>query len=162
SFSVVALSLKKRLQPKRYSWMLQEILARAADGDLRPLPITEFSFDDVIDAFRLMASGRHIGKIVISLPVHGSIKATAPRPPHPLVARDGGYIIVGGMGGLGFVAARWLAEHGAGMVVLNGRSGADADALAAIAEMRKQGSRVEVVTGDIADPHTARRLVAAV
>jgi phthiocerol/phenolphthiocerol synthesis type-I polyketide synthase C len=159
SFSVVDLDLNLRLQPKHYRRMLQQILAHAADGDLRPVPATEFSFDEVIDAFRLMASGRHIGKIVISLPVHGSVEALAPPPPQPLVARDGGYIVVGGMGGLGFVAARWLAQHGAGMVVLNGRSGAGADALAAIADMNEQGSRVEVVTGDIADPHTARRLV---
>ena len=162
SFSVVDLDLNLRLQPKRYRRLLQEILAHAADGDLQPVPATEFSFDEVIDAFRLMASGRHIGKIVISLPVHGSVEALAPPPPQPLVARDGGYIVVGGMGGLGFVAARWLAQHGAAMVVLNGRSGAGSDALRAIADMTEQGSRVEVVTGDIADPHTARRLVETV
>ena len=109
-----------------------------------------------------MASGNHTGKIVISIPADGSIAAVAPPPPQPLVRRDGGYIVVGGMGGLGFVVARWLAQHGAGMVVLNGRSAPSADVAAAIADMNANGSRVEVITGDIAEPGTAARLVAAV
>ena len=74
-----------------------------------------------------MASATHIGKIVISIPADGSIEAVAPPPPQPLVRRDGGYIVVGGMGGLGFVVARWLAQQGAGMVVLNGRSSPSAE-----------------------------------
>ena len=32
-----------------------------------------------------MASGTHIGKIVISVPADGSIAAVAPPPPQPLV-----------------------------------------------------------------------------
>ncbi|HYB81431.1 MAG TPA: polyketide synthase dehydratase domain-containing protein, partial [Mycobacterium sp.] len=42
SFSVVDLSLNLRLQPKHYRGQLQEMLARAAAGDLQPLPVTEF------------------------------------------------------------------------------------------------------------------------
>jgi acyl transferase domain-containing protein/acyl carrier protein len=76
-----------------------------------------------------------------------------------LVKPDGGYIVVGGMGGVGFATARWLARQGAGMVVLNGRSAPDTETLAAIAELNAGGSRVETVIGDIASPDTAARLV---
>ena len=162
SFAVVDLDLNLRLQPRRYRRLLQDILGRLLDGELQMLPVTEFSLDHAIDAFRLMASGTHIGKIVISIPADGSIQAVAPPPPQPLVRRDGGYIVVGGMGGLGFVVARWLAQQGAGMVVLNGRSTPSAEVAAAIADMNAAGSRVEVITGDIAEPGTAVRLVAAV
>jgi phthiocerol/phenolphthiocerol synthesis type-I polyketide synthase C len=78
------------------------------------------------------------------------------------VARDGGYIVVGGMGGLGFVVARWLAEQGAGIVVLNGRSAPGADTMKSISEMNAKGMRVEVTTGDIAAPDTAAHLVSIV
>ena len=162
SFAVVDLDLNLRLQPQRYGRLLQDILGHLLDGELQMLPVTEFSLDHAIDAFRLMASATHIGKIVISIPADGSIEAVAPPPPQPLVRRDGGYIVVGGMGGLGFVVARWLAQQGAGMVVLNGRSTPSAEVAAAIAEMNAAGSRVEVITGDIAEPGTAVRLVAAV
>ena len=162
SFAVVDLDLNLRLQPQRYGRLLQEVFGHVLDGELQTLPVTEFSLDNAIDAFRLMASGTHIGKIVISIPADGSIQAVAPPPPQPLVRRDGGYIVVGGMGGLGFVVARWLAQQGAAMVVLNGRSSPSADVAAAIAEINAAGGRVEVVTGDIAEPDTAARLVAAV
>ena len=162
SFSVVDVDLNMRLQPKRYRECLHQILQHAAAGELAPLPVTEFAFADAIDAFRLMASGGHTGKIVISIPQSGSIAALAPRPTQPLVRPDGGYLVVGGMGGLGFVTARWLAQQGAGLVVVNGRSAPSAETLAAIEEINAEGGRIEVVTGDLADPDTAPRLVAAV
>ncbi|MGO9156827.1 type I polyketide synthase [Mycobacterium sp.] len=162
SFAVVDLDLNLKLQPARYAHLLQHILGHVSDGKLQVLPVTEFSLHDAADAFRLMASGRHTGKIVVSIPVDGSIEAMASPPPQPLVSRDGGYLIVGGMGGLGFVVAQWLAQQGAGLIVLNGRSAPSDDVRAAIAEMNAAGSRVEVVTGDIAEPGTADRLVAAV
>jgi phthiocerol/phenolphthiocerol synthesis type-I polyketide synthase C len=109
-----------------------------------------------------MASGGHIGKIVVSVPAQDSMAAVASPPAAPLVRGDGGYIVVGGMGGLGFVVAKWLVEQGAGLVVLNGRSAPGEEVAAAIEELNAAGPRVQVITGDIAQPATAGRLVAAV
>jgi phthiocerol/phenolphthiocerol synthesis type-I polyketide synthase C len=162
SFSVVDLDLNMRLQPQRYRRLLEEILDHVRTGELAALPVTEFALGDAVEAFRLMASGGHTGKIVISIPARGSIDAVAPPPPQPLVRSDGGYLVVGGMGGLGFVVAQWLVQQGAGMVVLNGRSAPGPNIAAAIAEMSADGSRVEVITGDIAEPGTAERLVRAI
>ena len=162
SFSVVDLDLNLRLHPDQYRALLQKILSHVGDGELRVLPVTEFALDDAVGAFRLMASGSHTGKIVISIPAGGSVEAVAALPPRPPVRRDGGYIVVGGMGGVGFVFVEWLVAQGAGMVVVNGRSGPTDDVRAAFAEMTAAGARIEVITGDIAEPGTARRLVAAV
>jgi len=162
SFAVVDLDLNLKLQPARYRQLLQHILRHVSDGTLQALPVTEFSLQDAADAFALMASGRHTGKIAVAIPADGSIEAIASPPPQSLVSPDGGYLIVGGMGGLGFVVARWLAEQGAGLVVLNGRSAPSDDVAAAIAEVTAAGCRIEVVTGDIAEPDTAERLVQAV
>ncbi|MCB0939937.1 MAG: type I polyketide synthase [Mycobacterium sp.] len=162
SFAVVDLDLNMKLRPQRYGRLLTEILGHVAEGRLNLLPVTEFGIADAADAFRLMASGGHTGKIVISVPATGRLEAVAPSTPLPLVRPDGGYIVVGGMGGLGFVFARWLVDRGAGVVVLNGRSTPNAEVQAAIAALNAAGGRVEVVTGDIADPATAARLVGAV
>jgi phthiocerol/phenolphthiocerol synthesis type-I polyketide synthase C len=162
SFSVVDIDLNIRMRPKYYRRLMQDLIAHAESGDLAPLPVTEFDFAHVTDGFRLMASAAHTGKILVTMPVAGRVEAAAPPPPQPLVSGDAGYIIVGGMGGLGMVAARWLAQQGAGMVVLNGRSMPDVDVETAIREMRDGGCRVEVVTGDIAAASTADRVVAAV
>ncbi|MEV7039720.1 beta-ketoacyl synthase N-terminal-like domain-containing protein [Amycolatopsis sp. NPDC051061] len=66
--------------------------------------------------------------------------------------RDGAYVITGGLGGLGLVAAKWLADRGATRVVLNSRRAAPAPDL---------GIDVRVVPGDIGGPGTAEALVAA-
>lgn len=108
---MVDLDLNLKLQPARYRQLLQHILQHVADGKLEVLPVTAFSLHDAADAFRLMASGKHTGKIVISIPQHGSIEAIAAPPPLPLVSRDGGYLIVGGMGGLDSSSrAGWLSK----------------------------------------------------
>lgn len=162
SFAVVDLDVNLRLRSRRYRELLQEILQQVVAGELQPLPVSVFSLDQAVDAFEMMASDTHIGKIVISMPTAGSIAALAFPPAQPLVRADGGYIVVGGMGGLGFVVARWLVAEGAGLVVLNGRSAPGAEVADAIAEMNTGRRRVQVITGDIAQPDTAARLVAAV
>lgn len=151
-----------RPQPKRYRAYLEEILRHAVAGRLAPLPVTEFPLARVAEAQRLLRSGEHTGRVLISMPQTGTITALAPRPAQPLIRPDGGYVVAGGLGGLGFVTARWLAEQGAGLVVLNGRSAPAPDVQAVIDDLNDAGGRVEVVTGDLADPETSRRLVAAV
>ncbi|HWF73956.1 MAG TPA: SDR family NAD(P)-dependent oxidoreductase, partial [Solirubrobacteraceae bacterium] len=71
---------------------------------------------------------------------------------------DGAYLVTGGLGGLGLVLARWLAERGAARVVLNGRSAPDAHAQEELAGL---GCEVVVVTGDITQAGVAERAVAA-
>lgn len=157
SFSVVDMDLNLRLQPRRYHDYLEEILRHAAHGRLAALPVTELTLDDAS-----VAADEHTGRIVVSIPQSGSVAALAPRPTQPLVIPDGGYIVAGGMGGLGLVTARWLAQQGAGLVVVNGRSAPSAAVLAEISDINSQGGRIEVVTGDLAEPETSRRLVVAV
>jgi acyl transferase domain-containing protein/NAD(P)-dependent dehydrogenase (short-subunit alcohol dehydrogenase family)/acyl carrier protein len=79
----------------------------------------------------------------------------------PFVRPGGGYLITGGLGWLGRCAARYLADRGAGCVVLNARGEPNSEAAVAIAEMRASGVDVRVVRGDIGDPVTAPRLVDA-
>lgn len=69
------------------------------------------------------------------------------------VAGPGGYVITGGYGTLGLAVARWLAARGATRIVLNGRSTPPPE--------RLEGLPVVVVTGDLAEPGTAERLVRA-
>jgi len=68
---------------------------------------------------------------------------------------DGAYLIAGGTGGLGLRVARWLAEHGAGELVLlsrSGLSGNEDDARsAALDAVRGTGCTVHVVQADVSD-----------
>ncbi|MEU1284232.1 type I polyketide synthase [Kitasatospora sp. NPDC005856] len=88
---------------------------------------------------------------------------TAPgTPEHPVVRPGGGYVVTGGLSGVGRHTAGWLAAQGAGCVVLNARSEPDAQTLAEIERIRALGTDVRVVRGDISEEGTAERLVAEV
>jgi phthiocerol/phenolphthiocerol synthesis type-I polyketide synthase D len=89
---------------------------------------------------------------------------------HEAVVRaDGSYIITGGLGGLGMVVVRWLAERGAGRLILNGRTDPsdgqrrDLADLANVAASASHSATPEIVfvSGDIASAGVAERLVAA-
>ncbi|MDE0108515.1 MAG: SDR family NAD(P)-dependent oxidoreductase, partial [Bryobacterales bacterium] len=64
---------------------------------------------------------------------------------------DRSYLITGGLGGLGLEVARWLAEAGAGAIVLNGRRPPDTDAEALIAKLRESSAEVRVEIADVTD-----------
>ncbi|MGW3206160.1 SDR family NAD(P)-dependent oxidoreductase [Streptomyces sp. NPDC001135] len=84
----------------------------------------------------------------------GAERPTGVRP-------DGGYLITGGLGGLGLVVARWLVAAGARHLVLMGRGAPDADALAALAGLRSSGATVDVRQGDVTRPDDVRRVLGA-
>ncbi|WP_406690482.1 SDR family NAD(P)-dependent oxidoreductase [Saccharopolyspora sp. ID03-671] len=80
------------------------------------------------------------------------------RPVLPAV-RDGAYVLTGGLGGLGLLVARWLAERGATRIVLYGRSAPSGPASQVLDELRGHGADVRVVLGDIAEDGTAEQLI---
>ncbi|WP_405163549.1 type I polyketide synthase [Nocardia sp. NBC_01499] len=69
---------------------------------------------------------------------------------------DASYLITGGLGGVGLAIARWLIEHGAATIVLNGRSELTDEGRAALATL---GAEVHYVRGDVADPRQAVEVV---
>ena len=66
------------------------------------------------------------------------------------VSADGAYLITGGLGGLGLVLARWLAEQGAGCLVLLGRHAPSEQAGEQITAIEQLGTRVIAVQADVA------------
>ncbi|MFI0742676.1 SDR family NAD(P)-dependent oxidoreductase [Streptomyces sp. NPDC021100] len=128
---------------------------------LPPLPVTTYPVTEAASAFRTMARAQHTGKLVLTWPTSGT--TTLPVRPEdvPLVRDDGAYLITGGLGGLGLLAARWLAQAGAATLVLTSRRAPSPNTTQEIEHLRATGTRVKVVLGDIADPATADNLVLA-
>ncbi|WP_262702314.1 MULTISPECIES: type I polyketide synthase [Streptomyces] len=160
TFSTVDLRELQLDRPREYAAMLREVLTAIGEGQLKPLRCTTYPLAAVTDAFRQMAGARHIGKLVLTIPQEGQVDAVLPDGPRTV--RDGGtYIVTGGLRGLGLATACWLARQGAGHLVLNGRTAPVGAAARTLAELSAAGTRITVVTGDIARPDTAERLVAA-
>jgi fatty acid synthase len=99
------------------------------EGAVKPLNTTIFDKDDIESAFRFMAQGKHVGKVVVKVRDEeaGRVFSTAPVNIKAM-ARSGcdpekTYILTGGLGGFGLELAHWLVERGATRLVLTGRSG---------------------------------------
>ncbi|WP_277816917.1 type I polyketide synthase [Streptomyces caatingaensis] len=89
-------------------------------------------------------------------PGPGAAGAPLPRPVRPGAA----YLVTGGLGGLGLLTVRWLAERGAARVVAVGRSAPSAEAAREVAGLRRStAADIAVLGGDIADPATVGRAV---
>ncbi|CAM3187981.1 SDR family NAD(P)-dependent oxidoreductase [Corallococcus sp. ZKHCc1 1396] len=90
----------------------------------------------------------------------GSSAVTPPAELEAFRARKGSvYLVTGGAGGLGLLTAGFLAEHGAGTLVLSGRSEASAIQREAFTALEAKGARVEYVRADVSVADDARRLI---
>jgi acyl transferase domain-containing protein/SAM-dependent methyltransferase/NAD(P)-dependent dehydrogenase (short-subunit alcohol dehydrogenase family) len=78
------------------------------------------------------------------------------------LSADATYLISGGLGALGRLTARWLAEQGAGAVVLVGRSHVDVTAAAECRALQATGTRVVTYEADIACPDQVARLLSGI
>ena len=97
----------------------------AVTGAVRPLKTTVFDRDEIEPAFRFMAQGKHIGKVVIQVRPEDESKSVAKLTAHARSMCDPrkSYVVTGGLGGFGLELAHWLVERGARSIVLTSRRG---------------------------------------
>jgi NAD(P)-dependent dehydrogenase (short-subunit alcohol dehydrogenase family) len=98
-----------------------------------------------------MQQARHIGKIVLQMP-----KPLQPRG-------DRSYLITGGLGAIGLHTAAYLAQLGAGDIVLTSRRTPDADAERAIADITERyRCRIHTFAADVGDESQVAQLLARI
>ncbi|NXU42098.1 FAS synthase, partial [Drymodes brunneopygia] len=137
------------------------------DGVVKPLKSTVFDKEEVEAAFRFMAQGKHIGKVMIK--VQEEEKEYPLRKSEPVkifaISRAScpptkSYIITGGLGGFGLELAQWLIERGAQKIILTSRSGIRTGYQAKrVREWKALGIKVLVSTSDIGTLEGAELLI---
>ena len=142
SYSILELDWLKINEPDRPGAVLRNVMKRIAEGALKPLAHTRWPIAEAASAMDFMRSARHIGKNVLVMP---PVAGGRLRP-------DCTYLVTGGLGGIGIVVAEWLADRGAGVIVLNGRRPPDPAASEAIEALRKRGAEVRVELADVTQP----------
>ena len=100
---------------------MEETVKSLGGEGLYPLSHRLFSIEDCVSAFRYMAQGKHIGKVVISM-LNAEVMVTPPRRKKISFRDDSTYLITGGLGGFGLAVAQWMVEQGARHLALTGRS----------------------------------------
>ncbi|OBI41720.1 polyketide synthase [Mycobacterium kyorinense] len=161
TFHYVDLALMVESRPQRVGDLLRQVYRLVADGELPPPESTHYPLAEAATAIRVMSAAEHSGKLVLDVPRSGHSTAVVPPEQARIYRPDGAYIITGGLGGLGLFLAAEMAAAGCGRIVLTSRSQPNAQAEKAIASIRATGADVHVECGDIAEPATAGRLVAA-
>ena len=105
------------------------------------------------------AGVRHAARLV------RGVAADAPALPEPaagLLRDDGTYLVTGGLGGIGREVAAWLAERGAGAIVLNARRAPGPETEAELEALRKRGVTVEVELADVSDGEAVEAMLARI
>jgi acyl transferase domain-containing protein/NADPH:quinone reductase-like Zn-dependent oxidoreductase/NAD(P)-dependent dehydrogenase (short-subunit alcohol dehydrogenase family)/acyl carrier protein len=140
AYEIVALDTVMLTEPERIRDLLTEVSAGLAKGEWVPLPAEIYPLTEARAAFRRMQQARHIGKIVVQIP-------------NPLQPRsDRSYLITGGLGAIGLHTAAYLAQLGAGDLVLTSRRAPDADAQRLIDDLTERHKcRIHVFTADVGE-----------
>nr|QMX41630.1 fatty acid synthase FAS2 [Dioryctria abietella] len=100
-----------------------------ASGAVRPLPATVYSDQQLEPAFRFMATGKHIGKVLLRVREQEAGSVTRPSTklvsaiPRTYFHPAKTYVLVGGLGGFGLELGQWLIKRGATKLLFNSRSG---------------------------------------
>ena len=148
AYEIVALDWTTVQDPDHIRRLLDEVSDGLASGEWTPLPAEIYPLTEAKTAFRRMQQARHIGKIVLEMP-------------NPLQARgDRSYLITGGLGAIGLHTAAYLAQLGAGDIVLTSRRAPDAQARQAIADItERHRCRVHTFAADVGDEAQVEKLL---
>ncbi|PFH63073.1 hypothetical protein XA68_18210 [Ophiocordyceps unilateralis] len=139
-------------RPEVVQRTLNQVVDYICQGHIKPVQTHVFPASEIPEAFRYMQTGRHIGKIVVTLPEDEPLAAKNMLPRQTSFSRDATYLLAGGLGGLGRAVATWMVERGAGNLLLLSRSGGESpSAKAFLQELECQGCRAVAVACDISD-----------
>lgn len=136
------------------------------NGAVRPLPATVFSEQQLEQSFRFMATGKHIGKVVLKIRNEEKQKVAQPSVktvtaiPRTYMNPNKSYVLIGGLGGFALELADWMINRGAKHIVLTSRSGIrDGFQAMCIRRWREMGVNVVVSTTDVVTMAGARKLI---
>ena len=161
SFFVIDLAQHLQNKPNYVASMFSDLEKMFYDEIYEPLPNEVFPITEVVEAFRFMAAGKHIGKNVLDFEVP-EIEIGQPTEEGHRFRADGTYLITGGAGGFGLELAQWMANNGARHFALMSRSGPRDEAIGKIEKMRNEGIEIIDARGDVTNRADIDKAIAEV
>ncbi|MBI3927568.1 MAG: type I polyketide synthase [Armatimonadetes bacterium] len=158
-FAALDLDLLIADHPAALHRLLLTVQQLLDSAELEPVPTSIFPAHRVVEALRLVAQTRHIGKVVVSM--EGQTVPVRPLRSARDLREDGTYLVTGGFGGFGMEVTRWLCRRGARHLVVLSRQGASTrEAKALIAAHEAQGGRIWAPTVDISEEASLAAILA--
>lgn len=160
SFIACELAHLAALRPSKMRKLLERVRARFESNVYVPVPTKYFSLSDYQQAFRAMLREEHQGKIILK------VQADDPGDVLPSVhskhvfRSDGTYVVSGGTRGFGLGIAEWIANSGAGRVVVAGRNIQSPELEQTQRRLQRSGIQLETYSVDVSQPDQVKQLIA--
>jgi epothilone polyketide synthase D len=157
NISMFAVDLAAAVEERRAMMgeMLSEVMDLFDRGAIQPDPTKVFPVSRAADGFQSMASGEHIGKIVLNM----RDETAMIRRDKSRFAPEATYLITGGLGALGLATAKTLAERGARHLALVSRRPPSIEALQAIRSLTEKGASIAVWQADMGSASEVKALL---
>ncbi|MCJ1283208.1 polyketide synthase [Xylographa opegraphella] len=151
TFTSVDLAAVSKLRPETNVKRIGAIMSMLEAGNLVPVqPIVTMEMSNISDAFRLLQSGKQIGKVVLEAHESTTVNMIPALPAPTELRSDATYIIVGGLGGLGLEIGLFMAAKGAKHIALLTRRGPGSVERQLLQEkFRLAGASVSILVCDI-------------
>ncbi len=135
--------------PQWFNDLITRALAKVQDSR-NHTPVTRYPVGQLPAAIAELARGETVGSLVVELTPEPEVERA--RRAAPVLDPDGIYLITGGYGGVGLMAAQWMASRGASTIVVTGRSGqVPEQSQGSVGLIEAFGAEVRVVAADVAD-----------
>ncbi len=143
----------------------QACLELLDQGALPSLPVTLFPYKDYAKALRLMTTGQHQGKLVLTAPQASAHSGFTVADVRPLFNPDATYLVTGGLGGFGLRLLPYLVASGARHITLMDRDPErrrDAEWIRQVSALAYMSEDVEfdILSGDVSVEEDVQRCIA--
>ncbi|KAL8836758.1 MAG: hypothetical protein Q9170_002787 [Blastenia crenularia] len=138
-------------KPEACKRLLDQCIDFYRQGAIGPIkPMKVFDSTNLIDAFKYMQKGQHIGKIVVTMPKHPEELCVTAVKQELRLRPEASYLLVGGLGGLGKAIATWMVERGArNLIFLSRSAGKSEEDRKFFRELKAQTCSVQAVCGSV-------------
>lgn len=149
SFSGIEIAKLAVQNPDAIAALLSEMIRLYEAGIIKPInPLRVFDCQEIAQAFRLLQTGTHTGKVVVNFTsAVNTISPVLSSTPTIVFDRMKAYILVGGLGGLGTSIARWMVTHEAKYLFFLSRQPNTHHPM--LAELEAMGCSVKVLACDV-------------
>lgn len=132
---------------------MQKVFALLQSGRIHAVhPVTVMKYSEMEDAFRLVQTGKHTGKVVLTQSDDDIVSVIPPIFEKVKLRSDVTYAIAGGLGGVGQSMVDTMFDQGARHFAFFGRSGdSKPDAREYMRNLRDRGAQANAYAVDIAD-----------
>ncbi|XP_049277914.1 fatty acid synthase-like [Anopheles funestus] len=162
TFTAVLVDLMFKEKRELLQTIHKLIMKDLSKGIIKPLPTTVFQAHEIEQAFRYLATAKHIGKVVLKIRDNEDDLASVPISYLPRVYcnSEQSFVIAGGLGGFGLELADWLIIRGCRKLLLSSSRGITKPYQQyRINTWHTYGVQVLVSTEDISTESGCRRLL---